>query len=115
MWRVSDHGSCEGKVSLQEEMHFIGGVLILLAGLWTALEAVRNEDFGKGNALALKPKNCVSVITSCAIVYESADCASGWKLPINEVPFFKPTIESVCSTLGIWADWQLSQRLVYSI
>ena len=66
---------------------------------WAAIEAARNEDFRKADALALKPKKCSSVITSCAVVYESADCASGWKLPINEVPVdsFKPTINSaVC-------------------
>ena len=85
---VPDHCSCEGEVSLPEEMHFIGGVLILFAVILATLKAARNVDFGKGkaDALALKPKKCSSVITSCAVVYESADCVSGWKLPINEVP-----------------------------
>ena len=95
---MPDHCSCEskpGEVSFQEEMHFL-----LFAMVWAMLEASRNVDFGKGkaNALALKPKNCASVITSCAVVYESADCTSGWMLPINEVPYFKPTNDSMCSS-----------------
>ena len=67
-------------------MLFSGEVLLIFAMFWAAIEAARNEDFRKADALALKPKKCASVITSCAVVYESADCASGWKLPINEVP-----------------------------
>ena len=96
---VPDHCSCEskpGEVSLPEKMHFTEGVLLLFAGFWATLEAARNEDFRKAGALALKPKKCSSVITSCAVVYESADCAGGWHLPINEVPLLLLSLHQPC-------------------
>ena len=119
-------------------MLFLGGVLLLFAGVWAAPEGARDaestleelkkleETYGvvglkgleekaleafeankaleerkrkqKEKALALKPEKCESVITSCAVVYESADCESGWKLAIKEVLLlFLPTIDSgVC-------------------
>ena len=44
----------------------------------------RNE-LEKADELARKPPACESVIPSCAVVYESADCKSGWNLTIKEV------------------------------
>ena len=111
--------------SRYKKMHFVGGMLLLFAGVLAAPEAARDaeatleqlkkleETYGvvglkgleakaleaveankaleerkrkqKEKALALKPEKCESEITSCAVVYESADCESGWKLAIKEV------------------------------
>ena len=139
---MADHCSCEstpGEISiLQEEMHFVGGLLLLFVGVWAAAESPRNEEFTekeleklenklgvklkgldpkaqqatalqavgvafvedfwkrKADALALRPKQCKPVINTCAVVYESADCAGGWKLPINEVPLLLCANYSQC-------------------
>ena len=60
-----------------------------LEAIAVSLEAIKHlaevEELEKADELARKPPACDSVITSCAVVYESADCKSGWNLTINEV------------------------------
>ena len=72
-----------------EENYGVVGLKGLEAKALEAVEANKASEERKrkqkAKALALKPEKCESVITSCAVVYESADCVSGWQLPIKEV------------------------------
>ena len=84
IWAARDKESTKGLV---EFVKFGGqdGLEAIAASLEAIKRVGENNALEKADELARKPPACESVITSCAVVYESADCESGWKLPIEEV------------------------------